>query len=423
MSALDVAHINSFENSFVTGKRGGIQRIRDTGHTSRSAPARANRQTKSIFTPAKIQKLKINTRAVMLAQSAFGSPEQQKAGHGAVFADRLKALTPTGKIKRGLERLKGTGRTPVVLVSWGAFNPIHLNHIRMFQCARSMLETQTSFGVVGGFICPAHDKFVRSKCRSNVEQAIPARHRARMCEAMVHSSSWIDVDRWEVTRDTGFLDYPCVLEHVRDFLAGSLSNQHIHVMYVSGIDDLVKCAEETLITFGCVCVSRFDQRNAIKTAMRIAKRYPNRVFIAEDDEIVHHQLATLSATQVRRRIMQGKDVSVLVGPRVGAYMQKHNIWGKLRTKSWQKSDRRVKTLLRSMSQEKIARENAKASKRGAARVATERRRRTPKFDDASEPGDALKTLREKLALEQHFVGSEHLSETTGISLYSSKSNC
>ena len=70
------------------------------------------------------------------------------------------------------------------------------------------------------------------------------------------------------------------------------------ITLVSGIDDLVKCAEETLTTFGCVCVSRFDQKTALKTATRIAKRHPNRVFIAEDDEIVPYQLANLNATQV-----------------------------------------------------------------------------------------------------------------------------
>ena len=70
------------------------------------------------------------------------------------------------------------------------------------------------------------------------------------------------------------------------------------ITLVSGIDDLVKCADETLTTFGCVCVSRFDQKTSLKTASRIAKRFPNRVFIAIDDEIVHHQLANLNATQV-----------------------------------------------------------------------------------------------------------------------------
>ena len=246
---LDVSRVNSFENSFVT-TRGDIEKAQHVyaQNTSRSAPARGTRPSKT-YVPAKdhtnVKNLRVRTslnldfkaasRAIMLAQSAFGSPEQQKKGSGTVFAERHKGLTPTAKIKRGLERLKGTGRTAVVLVSWGAFNPIHLNHIRMFQCARKMLEAKTSFGVVGGFICPAHDKFVRSKCRSNVNEAIPALHRARMCEAMVESSSWIDVDRWEVTRDTGFLDYPCVLEHVRDFLAPSLPNQHIHVMYVRSV--------------------------------------------------------------------------------------------------------------------------------------------------------------------------------------------
>ena len=244
---LDVGRVNSFENSYVTAE-GGIQRANDIREqtTARSAPARANRPANPTFSPPRDNtdirnfrirtslgfRLKDATKAIMLAQKAFGSPEQQKAGSATVFAERHKSLTPINKIIRGLERLEGTGRTGVVLVSWGAFNPIHLNHVRMFQCARKMLEAKTSFGVVGGFICPAHDKFVRSKCRSNVNEAIPPRHRARMCEAMVQSSSWIDVDRWEVTRDTGFLDYPCVLEHVRDHLKGSLPDQHIHVMYV-----------------------------------------------------------------------------------------------------------------------------------------------------------------------------------------------
>ena len=246
LRALNVGGVSSFENSFVTAK-GGVQRADIRGQpTARSAPARANRPANPTFSPpcdnSDIKSLRVRTslslrlqgasKAIMLAQKVFGSPEQQKAGSGTVFAEQHKGLTPISKIKKGLERLKGTGRTGVVLVSWGAFNPIHLNHVRVFQCARKMLESKTSFGVVGGFICPAHDKFVRSKCRSNVNEAIPPRHRARMCEAMVQSSSWIDVDRWEVTRDTGFLDYPCVLEHIRDYLAGSLPDQHIHVMYV-----------------------------------------------------------------------------------------------------------------------------------------------------------------------------------------------
>jgi hypothetical protein len=42
-----------------------------------------------------------------------------------------------GKIEKNLERLVA-GRKPVVLVSTGSYNPIHLQHARMFYLARKV---------------------------------------------------------------------------------------------------------------------------------------------------------------------------------------------------------------------------------------------------------------------------------------------
>ena len=226
----DARRLNPFENTFVTAE-GGLQRF-----IPRSVPTRPC----SIFLPARDLRIqtswdflpKDTTRSIALARMPFGSPMQQGPRTGITFDAQTKSLTPISKIKRGLEKMEGTKKTGVVLVTWGEFNPIHLTNIHMFECARKMLEERTSFAVVGGFICPARDKFVQFKCRSDVNEAIPSYHRTRMCELMVRSSSWIDVDRWEVTRHAGVYDNLSALEHVRDYLAWSLPDQHVHVMYV-----------------------------------------------------------------------------------------------------------------------------------------------------------------------------------------------
>ena len=63
-----------------------------------------------------------------------------------------KDVTPTAKLGAGLKRIEGTGRTPLVLVAFGALNPVHLNHLRMFQTARAYIEAHTDFGVIGGYV-------------------------------------------------------------------------------------------------------------------------------------------------------------------------------------------------------------------------------------------------------------------------------
>ena len=75
-----------------------------------------------------------------------------------VASQHHKDVTPTAKLGAGLRRIAGTGRTPLVLVAFGALNPVHLNHLRMFQTARAFIERNTDFGVIGGYLCPAHDK-------------------------------------------------------------------------------------------------------------------------------------------------------------------------------------------------------------------------------------------------------------------------
>lgn len=255
-----------------------------------------------------------------------------------------KDVTPTGKLATGLRRIAGTGRVPLVLVAFGALNPVHLNHLRMFQTARAFIERNTEFGVIGGYLCPAHDKYVRSKCRADSSQAIPAKHRVRLCQLMVQDSSWIDCNRWEVTRNTGFLDYPTVLEHCHAYMLGTLGPS-VRTMYVCGIDELAKLAPDVLQNYGAICVCRFSDDRAVKEARKIRRRSGGQVYVAEDHDIIHTALATASSTKVRKLLMQNGPTTELLGPKCVRYAKSHHIGQKLAGLSkWTKADRDIESL-------------------------------------------------------------------------------
>ena len=121
------------------------------------------------------------------------------------------------KVRRNLEGLQ-PGRKPAVLVCTGSFNPVHLQHARIFYIARQYLQQKLGYQVVGGLMAPNHDSAVRQERRMQPSQIMPAHLRVAMCELAVARSSWLAVDRWAVTRNL-VMDYPSVLRNVQQVRA------------------------------------------------------------------------------------------------------------------------------------------------------------------------------------------------------------
>src|SRR5689334_3025389 len=59
-----------------------------------------------------------------------------------------------------------TGERPVVLLSTGGFCPVHDGHLAMMEAARAAAE-QAGFDVIGGYLSPGHDEYLRMKCGSS----------------------------------------------------------------------------------------------------------------------------------------------------------------------------------------------------------------------------------------------------------------
>ena len=81
---------------------------------------------------------------------------------------------PVSKANHNLEKIISRSKevdfenkTPIVLVTTGAFSPIHFEHIKMFEVAKEYLESNHSCYVLGGLISPSHDEYIQSKLKKN----------------------------------------------------------------------------------------------------------------------------------------------------------------------------------------------------------------------------------------------------------------
>ncbi|KAL4087105.1 hypothetical protein PRIC1_013005 [Phytophthora ramorum] len=231
----------------------------------------------------------------------------------------------------------------IVLVSSGAYNPIHMLHIRSFYVARQYVESNYKFPVVGAFISPSHDTYVRVKNRRNPREMITKRHRLALIETAVASSSWIKVDKWEITRRR-VLDYLSTLTHVREMCESHFPQYRFHVMYVCGCNTVVKLSHSALRDegFGCITVCRPTQTDMV--IKHLGKTLAKTTTIVEDTGVLPCDLERATSFRVRQALTKvganASNIEMMVGKPVFQYFVKHEIGDKIAGKvSWTDDDK------------------------------------------------------------------------------------
>lgn len=269
---------------------------------------------------------------------------------------------PLQKIARNLEHLRssmagGSSSSPttnsssspskrtdvIVLVSSGAYNPIHMLHIRAFYVARQYVESNYKFPVVGAFISPSHDTYVRVKNRRNPREMITKRHRLGLIETAVASSTWIEVDKWEITRRR-VLDYLSTLTHVREMCESHFAGFKFHVMYVCGCNTVVKLSHSALRDegFGCITICRPTQTEMV--IKHLGKQLAKATTIIEDTGVLPCDLERATSFRVRKALTNidknGSQIEMMVGKAVFQYFGKHDIGAKIAGKeNWSDEDK------------------------------------------------------------------------------------
>src|SRR5262250_1682609 len=142
-------------------------------------------------------------------------------------------MTPTDKIEQRLSRIAGNptleGRRLVVLMEGGCFNPVHMGHIQIMKTAKKEMEAQGAI-VLGGYLCPADDDYVRAKLG---HEALDAICRLRLIEQAVRDSNWLMADPSESLGSERWLGFAYVITRLEHFLSTHVrSNQAIEVVYV-----------------------------------------------------------------------------------------------------------------------------------------------------------------------------------------------
>ena len=175
--------------------------------------------------------------------SRFGVAALHEAGFfddgspvGHDMADQVDVrflTTPLAKIRNAIQR---HGHAPLsrmaVLVTSGAFCPIHTGHLEMMASAKREAERR-GWVVVGGFFAPDHDGYVVVKCG---EQALSAADRVHLAQVATEESEWLAVDPWAALYLDRAVNYTDIVRRLSRYLRCHL-NQELDVLFVCGGDN------------------------------------------------------------------------------------------------------------------------------------------------------------------------------------------
>lgn len=130
-----------------------------------------------------------------------------------------------------------------VLLSTGAFCPVHHGHIEMMEIAARALKAAGKI-VIAGYLSPSHDSYVMPKCR---EEALSASHRLHLVQEAVKSSPWLMECSWEALATDRMVNFTDVISRLKQYLLRNIPrsllpdfvdpDDWLEVAYVFGSDN------------------------------------------------------------------------------------------------------------------------------------------------------------------------------------------
>lgn len=167
-------------------------------------------------------------------------------------ADTAWMSVPYEKIRQQLKtRPIDDERPTIVLLTTGAFSPVHLGHIQMMESARAELESRGYF-VAGGYLSPSHDAYVSKKLG---EHALDAVTRIDLCQSITAPTPWLMCLNWEALGTDRAVNFTDVILWLESYLARHFADLKIKIAYVFGSDNVR--FTRTFVARGlCVCTVR-----------------------------------------------------------------------------------------------------------------------------------------------------------------------
>ncbi len=177
---------------------------------------------------------------------------------GALFKlmDPNWLVTPLEKILFQLDQLKTKPREDaprVVLLSTGAFAPVHEGHIAMMSAAWKRLSRE-GYAVLGGYFSSSHDTYVKGKDLKT--QYYHASLRCRALNKALAGHDWLMADPWEALYTPCAINFTDVIRRLKAYLNRHITSYPpIEVAYVFGSDN-AQFSRAFLAEGLAVCVER-----------------------------------------------------------------------------------------------------------------------------------------------------------------------
>jgi nicotinamide mononucleotide adenylyltransferase len=116
------------------------------------------------------------------------------------------------------------GHIPCIIATCGSYNPIHKQHVEMFDvAAQRLMQTSTKehpLHLAGGFLSPVNDHYGK-------KGLAVFRHRYNMCVLATEEHPWVTVDPWEGLQPE-FMRSQVVLAHIHEECRAIYSNPRFH---------------------------------------------------------------------------------------------------------------------------------------------------------------------------------------------------
>jgi nicotinic acid mononucleotide adenylyltransferase len=203
---------------------------------------------------------------------------------------------PIDKIEKRLARISDDTNGLAVLVTTGAFCPIHQGHVQLLETAKRELESR-GMAVLGGYICPDHDDYVSSKIRSG---SLSAAQRLELCELAVEESDWLMVDRWAAIYASSAVGFTTIVGHIDKMIKQHIkTTKPIHIVYTFGGDNAA-FAFSFVARWSCVCVLRPGSQGSFNDMATYGSLRKNPRIIFS-----HDATDPLDSTSVRKGDLSG----------------------------------------------------------------------------------------------------------------------
>lgn len=202
-----------------------------------------------------------------------------------------------------------------ILVITGAFCPIHNMHIQMLEIAKDFMENSLKINVCAGFLSPSHQFYVAPKLARQGIEAWNSKDRFEMAKLACSSSSWISASSWEINQ-SDYVNPLKVAQNIHKFFKEKYNKTNFSTFLVCGSDTQLFFAElmpEFPETSGVIIVQRGNS-TTVPTPPENSKIFS-----------LCSPTLELSSTEIRKKIMEGKDIANDVGPLVCEYISKNGL--------------------------------------------------------------------------------------------------